>query len=1044
MSSVKVGSLVQSHMAFSGVGKIASVNIQKKEVEIAFFHSPQNSSERTITVNVNELQIAELQLQSIVFCRFGVNQRWKQGFYDGARPNNQILVKFNSSHSDVFDIEDVYVPNINNHSAIIAQNFLKEKCTVSPILTNMRNKFFNSYIEQRIACESIPALLGSAVELESHQLAVVSRVLSDNKQKYLLCDEVGLGKTIEAGLILRHHVTDYGRDAKVFVLTPPALMKQWKKELESRFHLGDILGLVSDSLGDNFDEDQIIYIGEYKDITKLSSQIGKASMVIVDEAHHLSKLAWDGGVIDRFVFDAIAEISDSSICSLLLSGTPLVGKERDYLAMLHCLEPKKYALNEMSVERFIEQTHNQAEYVSLYRSLDPEMEDDDIESALEGIEELNLNDSKLESLIELAKPLVDFFNDEDVDLSQRKKAVLDLRAYFGDYYTTNFRMLRNRRDSSNGHFDNSNIEHLFPGLAPLGTMSWNLPLSRVLLDQQLDDLRGMKVSLKSPVLTRETYLSWIEALMLSPEYFAKKIKLDALTKSLSEEERDYWVEMLNVSKSEQIAKDEALIKGIIDWKEKHSLGKIVVFCGENSVADNVFKTLSTVFEWEVERHEPGLAPRFTSEEKIRVLVCDQHGEDGLNLQGKIRLAIHYSLPLELNRIEQRNGRLNRYCAQSKGVHPVQNMIMLPEREGFYNGWAKVLCDGIGTFGKYRASIQEPIDQFLGKSWTSVWEFGPQHLKKMTIALNSLNGLVNTELRRLELQDTMDKDTLDVRSSIKFSERMTSEDERFEISSTDLSNWISNGLLFTMKNGDLSNTFTMSFVHEKTRVNVSNLIKHCIIGLDFDNSTYANPKTHKMSFERTLCAESGAYPFRLGQPFVDAIYRLTSELPYGISSAFIRMVQAPIEPKLIFKTQWVSTYCEDELVPNQIRDDSVAKPMITETLYQSNGQVISEGVLSFLIGAPYSKKQTKVDAAGTVISYSDKNISIQKDGQDVVDLWEFVEQTYTQPVWEQSIDAVCEQSQIEQERKYKDQNPTIDLNKVSSQLLSLQAILLVGN
>ncbi|MGU3846984.1 SNF2-related protein, partial [Vibrio diabolicus] len=88
--------------------------------------------------------------------------------------------------------------------------------------------------------------------------------LSDSTQKYLLCDEVGLGKTIEAGLILRHHINEKGRQARVFIIAPQALIGQWKKELETRFHLGDILDLASDSLGDNFDPEQIIFIGEYQ------------------------------------------------------------------------------------------------------------------------------------------------------------------------------------------------------------------------------------------------------------------------------------------------------------------------------------------------------------------------------------------------------------------------------------------------------------------------------------------------------------------------------------------------------------------------------------------------------------------------------------------------------------------------------------------------------------------------------------------------------------------------------------------------------------
>jgi ATP-dependent helicase HepA len=51
-------------------------------------------------------------------------------------------------------------------------------------------------------------LISSRVEIEPHQIAVVRRILQDPNPKYLLADEVGLGKTIEAGLVIREHVLE--------------------------------------------------------------------------------------------------------------------------------------------------------------------------------------------------------------------------------------------------------------------------------------------------------------------------------------------------------------------------------------------------------------------------------------------------------------------------------------------------------------------------------------------------------------------------------------------------------------------------------------------------------------------------------------------------------------------------------------------------------------------------------------------------------------------------------------------------------------------
>lgn len=66
-----------------------------------------------------------------------------------------------------------------------------------------RSGFVRAIIGQRAACQGMSALYSSVIELDSHQVEVVRRVLQDPAQRYLLADEVGLGKTIEAGILIR-------------------------------------------------------------------------------------------------------------------------------------------------------------------------------------------------------------------------------------------------------------------------------------------------------------------------------------------------------------------------------------------------------------------------------------------------------------------------------------------------------------------------------------------------------------------------------------------------------------------------------------------------------------------------------------------------------------------------------------------------------------------------------------------------------------------------------------------------------------------------
>ena len=102
-----------------------------------------------------------------------------------------------------------------------------------------------------------------------HQVAAVRRVLSDPIQRYLLADEVGLGKTIEAGLIIRQHLID-NPETEVLIATPSALCGQWQQELAEKLRL--------DQFGEPFE------CCSHADIARVTRT---PDVLVVDEAHHL-------------------------------------------------------------------------------------------------------------------------------------------------------------------------------------------------------------------------------------------------------------------------------------------------------------------------------------------------------------------------------------------------------------------------------------------------------------------------------------------------------------------------------------------------------------------------------------------------------------------------------------------------------------------------------------------------------------------------------------------------------------------------------------
>ena len=186
-----------------------------------------------------------------------------------------------------FQDDGLYVYQVqfpNNVAAPVPEQYVKVRClapmgdpTDSLMSAGMDSQFVNDrrtnilehVVKGRAGSRSFAGLLSSSVELYPHQLEVVRRVSEDALQRYLLADEVGLGKTIEAGGIIRQHLLE-NPDGDVLVLAPDHIVGQWQTELTARFHLDDF--------GDRV---RVVRHGA------LASTTSPPTMLVVDEVHHL-------------------------------------------------------------------------------------------------------------------------------------------------------------------------------------------------------------------------------------------------------------------------------------------------------------------------------------------------------------------------------------------------------------------------------------------------------------------------------------------------------------------------------------------------------------------------------------------------------------------------------------------------------------------------------------------------------------------------------------------------------------------------------------
>lgn len=141
-------------------------------------------------------------------------------------------------------------------------------------------------------------LSNSRVDPQLHQVSVALRALEKSQPRLILADEVGLGKTIEAGLILKELRARMGSDlARVLVIVPASLVSQWQFELRSKFNERFVLidgPVVARLRGERPDENpwsvepNVICSLQLARLDNYAEDIAAApwDLVIVDEAHH--------------------------------------------------------------------------------------------------------------------------------------------------------------------------------------------------------------------------------------------------------------------------------------------------------------------------------------------------------------------------------------------------------------------------------------------------------------------------------------------------------------------------------------------------------------------------------------------------------------------------------------------------------------------------------------------------------------------------------------------------------------------------------------
>jgi superfamily II DNA or RNA helicase len=193
---------------------------------------------------------------------------------------------------------------------------------------------------------NVSALTSAKIDLLPHQVVLTHRVASASPRRFLIADEVGLGKTIEAALVLRE-LLSRGELKRALMVVPAGLVNNWHRELNDVFHLNfEVFGSegdVTDRKSNAFEKHHLLIASI--DTLKVRARMARLKaappwdLVIFDEAHHLTAYRQNGKIVKTLNFKLAEMLKEHTRDLLLLSATPHQGDHFRFWMLVQLLDP---------------------------------------------------------------------------------------------------------------------------------------------------------------------------------------------------------------------------------------------------------------------------------------------------------------------------------------------------------------------------------------------------------------------------------------------------------------------------------------------------------------------------------------------------------------------------------------------------------------------------------------------------------------------------------------------------------------------------------
>jgi superfamily II DNA or RNA helicase len=537
----------------------------------------------------------------------------------------------------------------------------------------------------------------AGIRLDAYQLEPLRKALQMPRVNLFIADDVGLGKTIEAGLIARELLLRK-KVREIFVSCPPSMLLQWQEELSSRFGLTfeildkDYMKKVRRERGFSvnpwsthtrflvshrllIDE---AYAGPLRD---LLGTFRAGSLFILDEAHHAAPASGQKYAIDSQITRAVRDLAPRFEHRLFLSATPHNGHSNSFSALLEILDPQRFC-------RGVQVTARHRDEVIVRRLKDDIREiqggfpkREVVQVDIDGLP-ADTPELKLASLLDQYRELRE---ERLKNETKRKQAaagllIVGLQQRLLSSVEAFARTLKVHRNTVQRQWekmqDEAKVKEPSTNTFDLLTGSVGNDDDRATLDEE--QLQAEE----------DAQFEAASAATIGPIE-------DSSAKQLFQREQQFLQEMTDIAENAR-GKPDARVKKLIEWIRKNMCPDIGKSGAKwNNIRVLIFTEYDDTKRYLVQQLQSALAASEDADRRIdifdgptppqkrdeikrafnmdparhpvRILVATDAAREGLNLQAHCFNLFHFDVPWNPSRMEQRNGRIDRKLQPSPEV-----------------------------------------------------------------------------------------------------------------------------------------------------------------------------------------------------------------------------------------------------------------------------------------------------------------------------------------------------------------------------------------